>query len=208
MFRETTETVKVPAHGNFSASTETRTTRHSAYTGYAVVPCEVRTPSGPVPLLTRPLLDTTFRATLLHGPEAVERARAWQARTQFENVKDRGLVRELSDHALSFSRGGGILQRDERHVEIDPDVEGWMLEERIVAPGETVCAAGTWSGPAGELLGDSTLTGALQLTPGGAEETAESRGSWRGCLLLVAAALFLLQAFAILRVLLGTPVRG
>lgn len=70
------------------------------------------------------------------------------------------------------------------------------------------CATGTWSGTAGGLLGDSTQTGEHQLTPGGAEEAAESRRSWCGCLVLVAAARFLLQAFAILRVLLGIPVRG
>jgi hypothetical protein len=197
VFQQTIETVQVPAHGSFSASTETRTTRHSAYTGHAFVPCEVRTPTGPVPLLTRPLLE--FPAKVVEGPDALERARAWVARAQFEVVKNRGLLGELSDYAESFSRDGGIQQRDEKHLETDPDLADWILEERIVSPGETVSAVGRYSESAGGLVGEHGSGEALLLTPHGAARSAEDARSSRGCLGLVAAGLFVLLVLMLLR---------
>lgn len=186
--------------GTGGATRQVRQQRRAvALAGHARLPCEVRTVHGGVRVVTRPVLD--LAATDVDGEEARERARRFVEETTFETVAPERLVAELKESLGDFTSADAPRRRDTRREEAVADLAGWTLSEKVVSPGQQVCVVGDYSVAAGGLAGRSASWAPVHLRigePGSSVE--EVRGS-RGCLLVAAGVLVLLQLLLLVRVL-------
>jgi hypothetical protein len=137
--------------------------RNKDFTGLALTPSVIRTPSGDVHLLGfAPLED--FPEAKPREPGAYERARAYLASAPLEEI---GLLRVLSLAKELFTDDDGAIRKDFR-LQGDATVEGRLLAEKTVSAGAQVCAFGLYSKARGGLVPGLSKGIALELFPGDA----------------------------------------
>ena len=173
----------------------------TAFQGEAMVPCEIRTEWGPVPLLSRAkLVDCE---DFVEGDEACTKAREFLAATFPNGLDPQNLaptsfpIDEEAD--LRFRETGGY-RKDERlkvrgdcTLEHPFDVSRWTLRETVFAQGATVCASGVWAADRGGLDAPDGAMQELLLELGNAASVASDRRSNLGCLAIVGALLLFFQ---------------
>ncbi len=171
-----------------------------AFSGHGMVPCEVHTATGNVRLGTRPVLDAPRKDVT--DPEARERARRFLATTAFEVLSAEAAVAAVREEVEDFTSGETRLRHDSRVADAPSDLDGWTLSEKVVSAGQRVTAIGEFSLAAGGLVGRGGDSWApLKLWPEEAKSAGESIRSLRGCLLLVAGVLLVLQFLLAVRIL-------
>ena len=174
----------------------------TALSGHGMVPCEVHGAAENVRLGTRPVLEAPW--TALDDPEARAHARTYVDATAFDVVSKETAVASARENIEELSSGETRLRHDERSADAPADLDGWTLSERVVAPGQRVTAIGEFSLAAGGLVGRTGDSWApLKLWPEDAKSTGESIRSTRGCSLLAAGVLLILQFLLALRVFLA-----
>ncbi len=165
----------------------------TAFQGEAMVPCEIRTERGRIPLLARPRLFDS--GDVVEGDEACSKARKHLA-ARFPEVfggESPALTVAVGSEEADrqFEATGGFQKEESRRIPGDAglespfDVSRWTLRESIYRPGETVCATGVWSSERGGLLPQAGGLEELLLEHGNAAAAAERRGSNLGCLAIV-----------------------
>ncbi len=135
----------------------------TAYTGFAIVPCEVRAIGGDVRILGMPVLDGTMQS--ISGDDAYDRARSYIANTVFEDgfaggkesIEDSPFLKE------PFGTTSPVLKKDVRENP-GPNLFGWSLNEIIVPAGERVCVYGTYSAALNALTAPDKVTGSRLFT--------------------------------------------
>ncbi len=170
-----------------------RLVKEVVYSGHALVPCEVRTVGGPVRLASRVLLEDDFRT--LEGEEFLGRAEEFVAGTTFQDSEASGLLGVIEDVQEDLSSRETSHRHDERHRTAPADLSGFTLAERVISPGQQVCALGHYSAAAEGLVG--TMSEPLRLRTGNAAAAAENVGSRKGCLT------FLLVLMAVAQVIIA-----
>ncbi|HPN36307.1 MAG TPA: hypothetical protein PK843_17510 [bacterium] len=138
----------------------------TAYTGRAMVPCEIRTASGGVRIQGMPVLQAP-RSTLSDDASR-DRAQAYINSTVFEDA----FLRQKADSTAEGRKGGSapVTVREDKRENPGPNLDGWMLDEVVVRPGETVCAYGLYSAADRSLFAPPRETGGrlFALLPGDA----------------------------------------
>ena len=175
----------------------------TAFQGEAMVPCEIRTESGRIPLLGRPKLFDN--GDIVVGDEARAKARTHLAARFPEAFGAEPPARTPPDASedadRQFEATGGFRQEESQRIPRDAglessfDVSRWTLRETIYRPGETVCATGVWSAERGGLLPQAGGLQELLLEHGDAAAASERRSSNLGCLAIVG---LLLLSFLVL----------
>lgn len=173
----------------------------TAYSGHAAVPCEVRTPTGPVRLVEWPYLQG--ERIKRGASEDYERAREFIGATPFTDVWS---PEHRGKDGIEPARTppAGFLTREDLRANPGADLTGWTLDEVVVRTGENVCAFGLYSATRGGLVrppAESRL--AFRLAPGGAEKTEKAVRN-RGCLAPVATLLLLAQIIVAWRAMAGS----
>lgn len=113
------------------------------FSGYALTPCAIDSPHGAIRLLGFPLLEG-FDNNNFDTEEGHKNALAYLESTQFTDMKGfhpGAIYREVKD---LLTDDDGQLRKDWKMTE-DGDLSNKRLYEKIVAPGEQVCAIGVWS---------------------------------------------------------------
>jgi hypothetical protein len=121
-----------------------------AWESVALGPARIQCGSWPVRLLALPRLDVDEE--LCTGDEAARNAEAWVRSTAFSGERARFLgksrlpraVYENGNDAIVYSAGEGLPQ----------DGRARMLHERVIKPGDVVCAIGIYSMARGGLVVD------------------------------------------------------
>jgi hypothetical protein len=173
----------------------------TAYTGFAIAPCEIRTNRGPVSVQGMPTLNGKMKQ--ISGDEAYERARAYVANTVFENAfSDQSTKAQGLPDADNFSAAPSEILREDRRENPGPDLEGWMLDEIIVRPGENVCVYGVYSEAQKSLIAppEGTSGRMFTLIPGDITKVQETARSQRMFLVILGFILLLIQAFVVWRI--------
>lgn len=173
----------------------------TAFRGEAMVPCEIRTEWGPVPLLARAeLVDC---GDLVEGDEACTRAQQFLAAVFPNGLDPQNLAATASptdeEADLRFRETGGYRKDERLQVRGDGtlehpfDVSKWTLRETVFAQGAKVCASGVWSAGRSGLDAPSGAMQGLLLELGDAASAASDRRSNLGCLAIVGALLLFFQ---------------
>jgi hypothetical protein len=173
----------------------------TAFQGEAMVPCEITTESGRIPLLARPTLVDS--GDIVEGDEAYAKARVHLAARFPEAFGADSPVApplDTGDEADRQFEATGGFQRDEpvkipSSIELESpfDVSRWTLRESIYPSGGMVCATGVWSSERGGLLPQAGGLEELLLEHGNAAAASASRRSNLGCLAIVGLLLLFFQ---------------
>ena len=144
------------------------------YAGCALAPAAIAAPSGSVRLLGFPFLETGFTESARDDDAAYERARAYVAATPFTRVDAARLGEVLGGAAALPTDIEGAVRRDWRVSGRQEGVgRGDRLAERVVAPGDEVCAIGLYRAAEGGVAPDASPGGgALRLLRGDGDAAA------------------------------------
>lgn len=141
----------------------------SAISGFALTPSVIRSSRGDARLLGFSLLEK-FEAKHLAGDETARaRANAWLAQTPFQEMGLTKIGSMLSSMDDAMADDDGTVRKDWRMGKAgEVSLDGCALEEKVIAPGDTITALGVWDATRGGLVpkyrGKSTI---VRLTPGG-----------------------------------------
>ena len=140
----------------------------STISGFALAPSVVRSSRGDVHLLGFSLL-TEFEGKTFDDPESRERAVRHAASTEFTEMGLAKIGAMISTLDEAMTDDDGSVRKDLRMKGATAaDLEACTLEEKVVAPGETVTAIGLWDASRGGLVpkhrGKSAI---VRLLPGG-----------------------------------------
>ena len=113
------------------------------FAGFAMTAAAIETPYGSVRLLGFPILDQ-FQQAREHGPEARTRAERYVAGTSFDPMQGLGALKIFSEFDDALSDADGIVRKDFRLNDEPVAFDSRMLAERVVKPGEHVCALGLY----------------------------------------------------------------
>lgn len=113
----------------------------TAYTGRAMVPCEIRTASGSMCIKGMPVLQAP--KSTLSDDASRDRARAYIESTVFEDA----FLKRKADSTGDGQKGRSAPEtvREDQRENPGQNLDGWMLDEVIVRPGEKVCVYGLYS---------------------------------------------------------------
>lgn len=140
----------------------------STATGFALAPCVIRSSRGSVNLLGFGLL-TKFPAKAFDDAASRDRAVRYARSTPCTEMGVSKLGAMMSAMEAAISDDDGSVRQDLRMSGSSPDdVASCTLEERAIAPGETVTAMGIWDAARGGLVpklrGRSAI---VRILPGG-----------------------------------------
>jgi ankyrin repeat protein len=145
------------------------------YSGFALNPCAVDTPRGPIRILGFPMLEG-FAKELMASDVATSNAVAYLGSTEFADMtglKVRAMYREIKD---LMTDDDGQVRKDWRMTD-DPDVADKSLYEQIVSPGEQVCVIGRYSAEKRGVVPDVAHGNPLRLVQG--DLRAATGSAWR-----------------------------
>lgn len=121
----------------------TRPQNVNDFSGFALTPCVVQTPTGNVRILGFPVLEG-FPEVVQRGDRAFAKAQDYLSSTPFEEV---GVTNAFSQVKGLLVDEDGHLRKDWRMAgegfQLDPNLH--TLKEQVVKDGETVCALGLYS---------------------------------------------------------------
>ena len=137
----------------------------SAFSGVALAPCAIDTPTGPARLLGWSVLDE-FEG----DPNEIDRERgaAYLRSAPFEPL---GLKNAVSMLSSLLADDDGSIRKDFRIEGAEIDLAGRKISEKIVPVGATLTALGIWSAAKGGFA--STGAAVIRLYPFGPSVTAE-----------------------------------
>ncbi len=169
----------------------------TAYTGRAMLPCEIRTASGSVRIKGMPVLQAP-RSTWSDDASR-DRAQAYIKRTVFEDA----FLKPKEDSMGDGPKAGYDLEtvREDRRENPGPNLEGWMLDEVVVRPGEKVCVYGLYSAADRSLCAPPCESGGrlFTLLPGDAAAAKAALQAQRTLLKIVLTVLVALQLLIVWR---------
>lgn len=144
------------------------TSAGSTISGFALAPSVIRSSRGDVHLLGFSLL-TEFENQKFDDPEAHERAIRHAASTEFTEMGLAKIGAMISTLDEAMTDDDGAVRKDLRMTGATAaDLGSCLLEEKVIAPGETVTAIGIWDAAKGGLVpklrGKSAI---VRLLPGG-----------------------------------------
>lgn len=113
------------------------------YRGFAMVPSYVSTGSGQVRILAYPELDVEDEP--LRGPEVKQNAREYIASTAFLAIRSAGVKGAAAELRNLLADDDGAMRYDHRMEPVADSLDDCRLTERVVRPGDTVCALGLYS---------------------------------------------------------------
>jgi Ankyrin repeats (3 copies) len=122
---------------------QSRPQRIKDFSGFALTPCVVQTPTGNVRILGFPVLEG-FAEVSERGDLAYKRARAYLSSVSFEKV---GVTNAFSQLKDLLTDEDGHLRKDWQMAGDDFQLDSKVhsLWEQMVKDGETVCALGVYS---------------------------------------------------------------
>lgn len=140
----------------------------STLAGFALAPSVVRSNRGDVHLLGFSLL-TEFKPETFDDPESRERAVRYASSTEFTEMGLAKIGAMISTLDEAMTDDDGSVRKDMRMKEATAsDLAACTLEEKVIAPGESVTAIGIWDAGRGGLVpkhrGKSAI---VRLLPGG-----------------------------------------
>lgn len=159
----------------------------TAYAGRAMVPCEIGTASGSVRIKGMPVLQATRRT--LSDDASRDRAQAYINATVFEDV----FLKQKADSTGDGLKAGSDMEtvREDQRENPGPSLDGWMLDEVVVRPGEKVCVYGLYSAADRSLCAPSCESAGrlFALLPGDAAAAKAALSAQRTFLRIVLAVL-------------------
>jgi len=163
----------------------------TAYTGFAMAPCEIRTARGGMRIKSMPVLQAP-RSTLSDDASR-DRARAYIESTVFEDAFLKAKTDSTGDGRKGESDSETV--REDKRENPGPDLNGWMLDEVIVRPGERVCVYGLYAAADRSLSAPPRESGGrlFVLLPGDAAAAKAALQAQRTFLRIVLAVLLGLQ---------------
>jgi hypothetical protein len=168
----------------------------TAYTGFAIAPCEIRTNRGPVSVQGMPTINGESKQ--ISDDEAYQRARTYVANTVFEDAfSNQSTKAQGLPDAENFSATPPGILRVDRRENPGLDLEGWTLDETIVRPGEQVCVYGVYSEARKCLIAppEGTSGRMFTLIPGDIQKIQETARSQRTFMIILGFILLLIQVF-------------
>ncbi|HEU4522829.1 MAG TPA: hypothetical protein VFT12_12555 [Thermoanaerobaculia bacterium] len=123
------------------------------YSGFALVPSTIQTPSGPIRLLAYP--DLKVKKTRLSTREARESAEAYIRDATFRESGARSLREAFAEVMAVYKDDDGEIRFDQRYRHAESaDLARATFKEWVIRPGEQVCAIGRYSAQRGGLVYD------------------------------------------------------
>lgn len=113
------------------------------YEGFALVPSYIHSEHGPVKLLAYPDLEVPEEP--VRGQEAKRNAAEYLARTSFTDTRQagfKGMTEEMRRLAMDDD---GSIRYDHRIDPVAGDLDKCRITEKLVKPGDIVCATGVYS---------------------------------------------------------------
>jgi len=133
------------------------------YSGFALTPCAIDSPHGPIRLLGFPALEN-FDQERLDSEEALRNAAAYLSTTQFQDVGGFDPKTAFRESKELMSTDDGQLRKDYTFSG-DRDLSNKRLFEQIVVDGDEVCAIGCYSAEKRAVRPDLTV-GSIRLLRG------------------------------------------
>ena len=123
---------------------KSESTRLTAYTGFAIAPCEIRTASGNVRIKGMPEINAKIET--ISGREAYESARSYFSNAVFKEVTQGPKQNSDGTRAEPISSvvSSEIIKEDKRYTP-SPELNGCTLVEIVVLPGDQMCAYGLYA---------------------------------------------------------------
>lgn len=173
----------------------------TAYEGFLLVPSYVATEEGQVKIQAWPELDVEWEP--VRGAELKENVRAYIEATAFTNTVAGGFKGMIDEMRKLTSDDDGAIRFDYRIAGVD-DLDKCRIEERVIRPGDAVCAVGRYSEERKALVPDpkAVMHGiTIRRGDAGSERGRALRKAFTGviavvvctAILAVAAALFLVN---------------
>jgi hypothetical protein len=128
------------------------------YAGYGMTRCAVRTPYGEVMLGSFPVLENVFETSADR-----DAAVAYVAKTNFEPVGGIAMVKSM----LAVHTAAPPLKRDWKIGATSVPVERAEVNEKIIAPGDTITAMGRYVAASNAIVSDTQERGYLRVRRGG-----------------------------------------
>lgn len=163
----------------------------TAYTGHAMVPCEIRVANVSVRIKGMPVLQAPRRT--LSDDASRGRAQAYIESTVFADA----FSKQKADSTGDGRKGGDEPEtiRVDKRENPGQNLDGWMLDEVILRPGEKVCVYGLYSAVDRSLSAPPWESGGrlFALLPGDAAAAKTALQAQRTFLRIVLAVLLALQ---------------
>ncbi|HWW60324.1 MAG TPA: hypothetical protein VN181_03060 [Thermoanaerobaculia bacterium] len=141
--------------------------------GFAMTPCTIQTQSGAVRILAWP--ELAWPADYPFGEETKRRAGEYVDATQF--TKFSGFREALRTLRELRADSDGTMRFDHQMSEWNPLMSA-TFAERVLAPGDQVCALGRYSAmQQGFVPDESEAVQSIKITKGGAEQALRSSSS-------------------------------
>ncbi len=151
------------------------------YTGIRLVPCTIRVPQGDIKLLGFSILEH-FKSSE-RDTSHLENAQDYIATTQFEKVTLGKSINFIGDFMSAMADDDGTVRKDWQLGNAAEIHSGTYLSEKIVEPGQDVCAIGTYSAQANGII--PTKKRLVQLYPGNLEANRHRIGGEKRFTLLM-----------------------
>jgi hypothetical protein len=141
------------------------------YSGFALTPCAIDSPHGPIRLLGFPELEN-FDKERLDSEEALRNAAAYLSTTQFQDIGGFDPRTAFRESKELMSTDDGQLRKD-WSISGERDLSNKQLFEQIVVNGDEVCAIGCYSAEKRALRPDLTV-GSIRLLRGDPRNVART----------------------------------
>lgn len=142
------------------------------YEGFAMIPMSVGVSERQVRLLSFPQLD--FTPDLLYGRdrEVERRAKEFITETSFDSFKGKPINEAAKGLEERLAQEDGRLRYDEMRSSAHQNMGACSFKERLILPGETICAIGRYSSMRRALVSDpDALTHAITIRKGKSPES-------------------------------------
>ncbi len=124
-----------------------------SYDGFALAPSRIDGPRGSIRLLAYP--ELAIPDEFHSSPQQYQNARDYIARTTFTAHEGIDFGREMKHLKTLLADDDGRIRYDIRR-DVGTDISHFTLKEKLIAPGDSVCAIGRYSATRGGLVPDET----------------------------------------------------
>lgn len=145
------------------------------FDGFAMAPTTIEGPRGSIRLLAAP--ELAFPDEIERGPEQIRNLKEYVERTDWTVHEGIDIKREIAHLKTVLADDDGRIRYDIRREKMDTDFSRMTLQEKVVAPGDRVCAIGWFSSARGGLVPHTTsILHSVKIIKGDAEEILKKSG--------------------------------